>query len=343
MDTKVAVLGAGTWGTALAITLAGKGLDVRLWDRRADFVAELEEKRVSQVQLGSVKLDENIELHTDIKKCLEGMNVIVVAVASQAVRSVIESLGDAVKPNQIFVNVSKGVEIDTLCMMSDIVEATYPDNPFVALSGPSHAEEVAKKLPTTLVSASTSRETAEFIQDLFTTDYLRVYTNPDVIGVEICGSIKNVIALAAGISDGLGFGDNAKAAIITRGITEMARLGMAMGAKTETFAGLSGIGDLIVTCASMHSRNRRCGILIGEGMNTQEAIDSIGMVVEGIYTTKSGHQLAEKYGIEMPITNEVYKIIYEGCSAEKAVKSLMTRMRKHEMETLMEANGGWEA
>jgi glycerol-3-phosphate dehydrogenase (NAD(P)+) len=222
--------------------------------------------------------------------------------------------------------------METLETPSQITSRLLPMAKFVVLSGPSHAEEVALKLPTALVSASKSREHAEFIQDIFSNEFMRIYTNPDVIGVEISGALKNIIALGAGISDGLGFGDNAKAALITRGINEIAQLGLAMGAEADTFKGLAGVGDLIVTCTSMHSRNRRCGILIGKGKKLQEAIDTIGMVVEGAYTVKSAYRLKEKYNIEMPITTELYRVLYEDKNAREAVLDLMTRSKKHEMD-----------
>jgi len=236
------------------------------------------------------------------------------------------------KPEMVLVNVAKGIEQRTLLRMSQVAEEYLPEAKYVVLSGPSHAEEVGRLMPTTVVSASKDLALAEYVQDVFMTDALRIYTNTDVAGVEFGGSLKNIIALGAGISDGMGFGDNAKAALMTRGMTEMSRLGVAMGAKEETFAGLTGMGDLIVTCTSMHSRNRRCGIMIGEGVAPAEATKRVGMVVEGMYTTEAAYQLAQKAGVEMPITEAIYGVINGKLDAKEAVKALMTRQRKHEKE-----------
>lgn len=335
---KIAVLGAGSWGTALAMVLADNQNDINLWSFELEHVEKMRETRRNSQFLEDAYLDpERISIYHDIKACVKEVELVLIAVPSQVVRNVMKSLGDAIKTEQILVNVAKGIEMDTLKRMSEVVGEYFPENTYVILSGPSHAEEVAKKLPTTLVSASRSRVAAEMIQDLFTTDYLRIYTNPDVVGVELCGSLKNIIAIGAGITDGMGFGDNAKAALMTRGITEIARLGMVMGARTETFAGLSGIGDLIVTCTSMHSRNRRCGIQIGKGKTLDEAIASLGgMVVEGVYTTKSAYELSKKYEVDMPITGELYAVLYEGKDARESVKNLMIRNQKHEIEALFD-------
>ena len=329
---KVAVLGAGSWGTALGLVLAQKEVNVSLWSWQQAQTDEIIKTKKNEKYLPGVELPEYIKATSDLKACIEGAEIVLVAVPSQAVRSTLEKCSDHIKKEQVIVNVSKGIEMTTLKRISEVVEEFLPENKFVALSGPSHAEEVSRKIPTTLVSASTDREAAELIQDAFTTENLRIYTNPDLIGVEVGGALKNIIALGAGISDGLGFGDNAKAALMTRGIHEIARLGLKMGAKLETFSGLSGIGDLIVTCTSMHSRNRRCGIMIGEGMSTDDAIEKVGMVVEGIYTIKSAYGLSEKYGVEMPIAEQLYKVIYEDYNARESVSNLMLRRMKHETE-----------
>lgn len=339
MKEKIAVLGSGSWGTALSIVLGNKGHTVNLWGRNKEHIESLKCTRKNSKYLPGVDLSENIDMYTDIIKCIKGCSIIVLAVSSQGVREILDKIKGHVDKNQIFVNVAKGIENNTLLRISQIVDSFYPENHYVALSGPSHAEEVCKGIPTTIVSASKSRYAAEFVQDVFITPSLRVYTNPDVVGVELGGAIKNVIALGAGISDGLGYGDNANAALMTRGIREIARLGEAMGGNISTFAGLTGIGDLIVTCTSKHSRNRRCGIALGQGKSLDDAVTSIGMVVEGVYTTKAAYGLAKEYNIEMPITNEIYKILYEGRSAKEAVTNLMLRSKTHEIEEVMEDYG----
>jgi len=332
MKKKIAILGSGSWGTAIAITLNGKGHGVVVWDRNKEHIDQIRETRENQFSLPGIKIDEEIIFTDDIEIGIKTADIVILAVASQGLRSTLQRIKPELMKDKIIVNVSKGIEIGTLKRMSELVEEFFPDNSFVALSGPSHAEEVSREMPTTLVAASENLELAELIQDLFITERLRVYTNTDVCGVEIGASLKNVIALGAGISDGLGYGDNAKAALMTRGIVEIARLGEAMNADVNTFTGLTGIGDLIVTCTSMHSRNRRCGILIGEGMKMNDAVKKIGMVVEGIYTTKSAFELAQKYGVDMPIVSELYNVLYENHDVRKSVNNLMTRLKKHEME-----------
>jgi len=335
---KIAVLGAGSWGTALTTVLADNMNDINLWSFELDHVEEMKATRQNERFLEGVELSpERIQIFHDIQACISGVDLILIAVPSQVVRNVMKSISDKVSKDQILVNVSKGIEMKTLKRMSEVVAEFCPENTYVILSGPSHAEEVAKKMPTTLVSASKSRKAAELVQDLFTTEYLRIYTNPDVIGVELCGSLKNIIAIGAGITDGMGFGDNAKAALMTRGITEITRLGKVMGARTETFAGLSGIGDLIVTCTSMHSRNRRCGIQIGEGQTLDAAIASLGgMVVEGVYTAQSAYELSQKYDVDMPITKELYEVLYKDKNAKESVRNLMLRNQTHEVEALFD-------
>lgn len=332
---KIAVLGSGSWGIALSHALIYNDHYVNIWTRKEEDIHYMRENKSSNKYLKDVKLDKNTEFFVDINKAIEDVDIILLSVSSQATRNVLNKIKDNVKNNQVIVNVAKGIELKTLQTISQIVEELLPENKFVVLSGPSHAEEVSKNMPTTLVSASAFKETAELIQDVFTTDFLRIYTNPDVIGVELGGALKNIIALGAGISDGLGYGDNAKSALITRGIYEIAKLGKVMGAKTITFTGLSGIGDLIVTCTSMHSRNRRCGILIGKGYKPEEAVEEIGMVVEGFYTIESAYNLSIKHDVDMPITKELYRVIYEGHDARESVKSLMLRSKKHEMEEMV--------
>lgn len=343
MNKSVAVLGAGSWGTALALVLANKGYKVNLWGRNSEYMMEMDTTRINRKYLPEIKLSDNITMCTDIHDSIRDVEIIVLSVSAQAIRSVVKQIADEVDKDQIFVNVSKGVENGSLLRISQIVGEYCEDNEFVCLSGPSHAEEVCKEIPTTLVAASRSKKTAEYIQDTFSTDKLRVYTNPDLVGVELGGALKNVIALGAGISDGLGYGDNSKAALMTRGIKEIARLGAKMGGAMSTFAGLSGIGDLIVTCTSMHSRNRRCGILLGKGKKLDEALDEIGMVVEGIYTVKAVFDLSQKYGVEMPITEQIYNVLYKDASAYESVSKLMLRSMKHELEDeILSDDLNWE-
>lgn len=340
---KITIIAAGSWGTALSMVLSENGHEVKVWARSSTQVAAIKQTRKNEKYLPGITIPENIEFTTDKVYAVQDAEVVLFSVPSQQYRETFQdflSLG-LINDSQILVNVSKGIDMDSLETVSQITERLMPHATFVVLSGPSHAEEVALKLPTALVSASKSRLAAELVQDLVSNDYIRVYTNPDVVGVEISGALKNIIALGAGISDGLGYGDNAKAALITRGIKEIATLGMAMGANMETFKGLAGVGDLIVTCTSMHSRNRRCGIMIGEGHTLAESIEAIGMVVEGAYTVKAAYTLGKKYDLEMPITGELYKILYENKNAREAVGHLMTRRRKHEMDEYAPQLDNW--
>ncbi len=336
--TKIGVIGGGSWGTALAILLANKNNEVHIWVRDELQLKQMKELRENKKYLPGVFIPDEIVVTNDISKVIYNKELIVLAVASHGIR---ESLNEGKKDfnkEQVIVNVAKGIENDTLLRISEIVEEILPNNPYGVLSGPSHAEEVAKNVPTTVVSASNDEEVAKYIQDIFMTPYFRVYTNPDVIGVELGGSLKNVIALGAGISDGLGYGDNTKAALMTRGIIEMGRLGEKMGASPITFSGLAGIGDLIVTCTSMLSRNRRAGILIGQGQSLDEATKNVGMVVEGIKTTKSAYELAKKNNVIMPITNEIYNVLYNGEDVRKSVYNLMLRDKKPEIEDILKTN-----
>jgi len=334
MILNIAVIGSGSWGTALANLLSIKGNDVKVWGRNIKYMNEVNETKINRKYLPNTKLNNTLEFSSDIDCVLKGSEVIVLAVASQAVKKVLDKYKEKIG-NQIIVNVAKGIDIESLKTISQIVKEILPNNKYVILSGPSHAEEVLLKMPTTIVSASEKRKNAEFIQDLFTTENLRVYSNPDVIGVEIAGALKNIIAIGAGISDGLGYGDNAKAALMTRGISEIAKLGIILGGKEDTFKGLTGIGDLIVTCTSMHSRNRRCGILLGKGKTLEEAIKEIGMVVEGASTIKAAYKLAETYDVYMPITKELYRILYENKDPRNSVNKLMLKRNKHEFEDLV--------
>jgi len=333
---KIGILGFGSWGTSISIVLNDLGHEVTIYGRNKEYIDKVNETRISDKYLPGVEINKDIELTDDYGKAIYGKEILIIAVASQSVRNVLEQTKEFITENQIIVNLAKGIEISSLKTISQIVEEYLPLNPYVVLSGPSHAEEVAKKLPTTLVAASIDAEFAELIQDSFSTEFLRIYTNHDVIGVELGGSLKNIIAIGAGIADGLGFGDNTKAALMTRGMNEIALLGEIAGASKETFRGLSGIGDLIVTCTSMHSRNRRCGILIGEGHSVDEAIENIGMVVEGIYTIKSAYELSKKLGAKTPITDQLYKVIYENYNPSESVTNLMMRKKKHEIE-----NNSW--
>ncbi|MDD4834072.1 MAG: NAD(P)H-dependent glycerol-3-phosphate dehydrogenase [Lutispora sp.] len=333
---KVSVIGSGSWGTANAISLAGKGLDVKLWVRNKELLETINEKRENITYLPNILLPENIQASNDLEYCCKDSEIIVLGTPSHAVRETVQNISGYINKGQVIVSLAKGIENDSLCRMSQIIEEYLPHNPLAVLSGPNHAEEVARNIPTATVVSSKYKKIAEFIQDIFMTPRLRVYTNPDLVGIELGGALKNVIALGAGISDGLGFGDNTKAAIMTRGIVEIARLGVAMGARKNTFNGLAGAGDLIVTCTSMHSRNRRAGIAIGQGKTLDEVLSSTKMVVEGVKTTKSTYQLSKKTGIEMPITEEIFGVLFQGSEVKKSVINLMTRNKTHEMEDLPE-------
>lgn len=290
----------------------------------------MEENRENTDYLPGVPLGDNIEIAYTIQKSLEDADVVLFSAPAQHFRSALASALEFIPENALVINVAKGIEQKTLARMSEIAAEHLDLNRYVVLSGPSHAEEVGRKLPTTVAAASYNLAAAEQIQDLFMTDRFRVYTTEDVVGVELGGALKNIIALGAGVSDGMGFGDNAKAALMTRGLTEITRLGLKLGAKPETFAGLTGTGDLIVTCTSMHSRNRRCGIMIGEGMSPAEATEKVGMVVEGMFTTEAAYELAKREGVEMPITEAIYRAIKGEITAADAVGILMGRSKKHE-------------
>lgn len=331
---KISVLGAGSWGTALALLLYNNGHEVMLWSALEPEVEMLKEKREHESKLPGVKLPNDMEITTDLEKSLEEPDVAVLAVPSPFTRSTSKRMAPYVKDGQIIVNVAKGVEEKTLMTLSEIIEQEIPNANVCVLSGPSHAEEVGRGIPTTCVVSARVRKTAEYLQGIFMSPVFRVYTTPDILGVELGAALKNVIALAAGAADGLGYGDNTKAALITRGIAEIARLGVKMGAQLETFYGLSGMGDLIVTCASVHSRNRKAGYLIGQGYSMEAAMDEVKMIVEGVYSAKAAKGLAEKYDVEIPIISEINKVLFEGKPAKEAVEDLMIRDKKVEAPML---------
>ncbi|MDD7402749.1 MAG: NAD(P)H-dependent glycerol-3-phosphate dehydrogenase [Butyribacter sp.] len=328
--SKVSFLGAGSWGTALSIMLAKQGHEVTLWSKVEAEVTMLQENREHKNRLPGVKLPDSIVVTNDLEAACTGMELIVFSVASPFVRSVAQEACSLIPEGQKIVNVAKGIEESSLDTLRDILMEEIPQADVSVLSGPSHAEEVAIGMPTTVVVGATSKETAVFIQEIFMNERFRVYTSPDIIGIELGGSVKNVIALAAGACDGLGYGDNTKAALITRGIAEISRLGVAMGAKVETLAGLSGIGDLIVTCTSKHSRNYNAGYLIGQGYTADAALKEVKQVVEGVYSAKAVRKLAAKYQVSMPIVEEICSVLFEGASASEAVKRLLTRERRAE-------------
>lgn len=335
---KTAVIGAGSWGTALALVLHKNGHEVTVWSIMEDEVAMLREKHEHIEKLPGVTLPKTMEFTSDLKEAILGKDYLILAVPSVFTRSTAKSMAPFVKEGQVIVCVAKGIEEHTLMTISDIVEEEIlaaQNAPHFALQvavmcGPSHAEEVGAGLPTTVVAGAKKRAVAEGVQDLFINEVFRVYTSPDVLGMELGGSLKNVIALAAGMADGLGYGDNTKAALITRGMSEISRLAIKMGASSETLSGLTGIGDLIVTCASRHSRNRRAGVLIGQGYTMQQAMDEVKMVVEGVYSAKAAIALAKKYEVDMPIIEAVNQVLFEDKSAKAAVRELMARDRRSE-------------
>jgi len=331
---KVAVLGAGSWGNSLAILLAGKGHEVTLWERDVPAAELLQKTRQNVRFLGEdIFFPENLVVSSDLKASAGHADLIVLATPSHTIREVVTNLIPVIRQDSILINVAKGIENGSFLTMSqvisDVIKGIKPER-IAALYGPSHAEEVSRGLPTTVVASSLSIETARKVREAFVTPMFRVYSNTDLIGVEVGGSVKNVMAIASGISDGIGFGDNAKAALMTRGINEITRLGLALGAKKETFAGLTGVGDLIVTCMSRHSRNRHVGEQIGKGKTLKQVLDSMIMVAEGVNTTKSTLGLAKKLGIEMPITEAVHRILFEDQDPKEVVKGLMTRSVKDE-------------
>ena len=329
---KVCVLGAGSWGTALALVVAKKGYNVSMWTLNEEQCNKINKDKENIDYLPGVVIPDNIVVTTNIEEAVKDGTIIVLAVPSQAIRSVCKQIKPFVKGKQILVDVAKGLEKGTGLRLSDVCHQELPNNKYVVLSGPSHAEEVSRDIPTTVVVSSEDIHIAEIVQDIFMSPKFRVYTNPDVVGVELGGALKNIIAFGAGICDGLGYGDNAKAALMTRGIKEIGRLGVAMGAKASTFSGLSGIGDLIVTCTSMHSRNRRAGILIGQGKTLEETLAEVKMVVEGITATDVAYNVAKELNVEMPITNAIYSVLYDNANPDEVVTELMMRDKTHEVE-----------
>ena len=330
---KAAVIGAGAWGTALACQLSRNGHDTVLWFRSPEKAALAQESRVNQ-RLKNAVLPPQL-LCTADPECVRGCEIVVIAAPSFPIRSVCQAVAPYLEQDAVMVSVTKGIEEGSLLRMSQIV-AQETNRPVVALSGPCHAEEVAIQVPTGCLAACEDRALAEFVQDAFMSETFRVYTSPDAVGAELGGALKNVIALCAGVVTGLGYGDNTKAMLMTRGLTEMARLGVSMGARRETLAGLSGVGDLIVTCTSVHSRNRQAGILIGQGLSPQEAMAQVGAVVEGYYATKSAWELCQREGVEMPIVSAAYHVLYKGADPRDVVNQLLTRRKKAESEDL-----GW--
>ena len=326
----ISIIGAGSWGIALAVLLHKNGHHVTVWSVIEAEIRMLQKEREHKDKLPGVKLPEDMVFTTDSEQAVKGAEVLVLAVPSPYTRSTSHSMASLVKEGQVIVNVAKGIEEKTLLTLSQIIEEEIPQANVAVLSGPSHAEEVGRGIPTTIVVGAKDKETAEYLQNIFMNEVFRVYISPDVLGIELGAALKNVVALAAGIADGLGYGDNTKAALITRGITEIARLGVAMGGRFETFCGLTGIGDLIVTCASMHSRNRRAGILIGQGYTMKQAMDEVKMVVEGVYSAKAAMGLAKKFDVQLPIIEQVNAVLFEGQLADEAVKNLMLRDKKIE-------------
>lgn len=327
---NISIIGAGSWGTALAVLLHRNGHHVTVWSIIEAEIKMLQMNHEHKDKLPGVILPADMEFTTDLQAAVTGKEVLVLAVPSPYTRSTSQSMKPYVRDGQLIVNVAKGIEEDTLLTLSQIIEEEIPQAEVAVLSGPSHAEEVGRGIPTTIVVGAKKKETAEYLQNIFMNEVFRVYISPDVLGIELGAALKNVVALAAGIADGLGYGDNTKAALITRGIMEIGRLGVAMGGKFETFCGLTGIGDLIVTCASMHSRNRRAGILIGQGYTMRQAMDEVKMVVEGVYSAKAAMGLAKKYGVQLPIIEQVNSVLFDGQLADEAVKNLMLRDKKIE-------------
>ncbi len=333
---NIGIVGSGGWGTAMAVMLASSGHNVTMWSYFKEECEALKKHRENISFLPGIKIPEGVELTNDLEACSDNKDIIIIATPSHAVKTTAKSLAPFINDGQIIVIISKGFDEETYLTLSKTVEAEIPNAKIAVMSGPSHAEEVGKGMPTTNVVAHSDHEVAKYVQSTFITNVFRVYTSTDVTGVELGGALKNVIALCCGICDGLGYGDNTKAALMTRGMAEIVRLGTAMGAKVRTFAGLSGIGDLIVTCTSMHSRNRRAGILIGQGKTAQQAMEEVKMVVEGVRTAKTAYKLAKKYDVEMPIITEAYKILFDGKEPKDAVLDLMCRSEKCEDENFYE-------
>ncbi|UNC92470.1 NAD(P)H-dependent glycerol-3-phosphate dehydrogenase [Candidatus Contubernalis alkaliaceticus] len=345
MEEIFSVIGAGGWGTTLALVMCRKGYKVKLWTRTENQCKDIKEKKMNEKYLPGVYIPPELEVSHNLQEVVKYSRLIVMAVPSHGFRTIISRAKEFISKDTILVSATKGIETDTLLRMSEVLQEEMGPghNPNIAvISGPNHAEEVSREIPSATVVASKRRSTAEFVQETFMCPYFRVYTNPDMVGVELGGALKNIIALASGASDGLGFGDNTKAALMTRGLTEISRLGIEMGANPLTFAGLAGVGDLIVTCTSRHSRNRKAGMLLGEGYGLEQVMEQMQMAVEGVKTTKAACKLAEKYGIEMPITRQLYDVLFQGKSPHQGVSELMLRGKKHEMEEIANQGvSGW--
>ena len=327
--TKIAFVGGGSFSTALAILLAKKGNMVSIYARDKNVVEDINLNRKNDKYIKGLNIPENVIAYDSIDEAVKDAEYIVLGVPSHVIRKMVQNLKGKINKNAIIISIAKGIDQETDERLSVVIEKEL-DNDVVVLSGPSHAEEVAAELPTTIVVTSTNMDCAKRVQDLFMTEEFRVYTNDDIIGVEIGGAVKNIIALASGVIDGLGYGDNTKAALMTRGMKEISRIGIALGGKTETFYGLTGMGDLIVTCTSMHSRNRRAGILIGQGKSMDETLQEVGMVVEGVKACKAFYKLKEKINVSMPITDALYKVLFLGKDPRKSIVELMTRNKKSE-------------
>jgi glycerol-3-phosphate dehydrogenase (NAD(P)+) len=334
VNKTISILGGGSWGCALAIALSKEGKDVTLWVRSHSQYEEMVKEKTNKKYLPGVTIPDSLNITNDLEKAVENRDIITLAVPTNSIRDLLTILKPLINKDQIFVNLAKGIEENTDLRISQICNQILPDNKYCAISGPSHAEEVVINIPTAVVCASEDNKVAEYVQDIFTTSSFRIYTNHDLIGVELGGALKNIIALGAGISDGVGFGDNSKAALMTRGLYEIAKLGASMGANPDTFSGLAGVGDLIVTCTSMHSRNRKAGILIGQGYSLEDATKKVGMVVEGVKTTKAAYNLSKNLNVEMPITNEIYNILYHGADVKSSAARLMGREMKYERDIL---------
>lgn len=328
--SKVGFIGGGSFGTALAMQLAKKGNEVVIYDRNSEVCEDINKNRKNDKYIKGLSIPENVKATLNIEEAIKDVKYLVLAVPSHVIRSIAKNISGKIDKNVIVISIAKGIEPETNKRLSEVIEEEL-NNPVVILSGPSHAEEVAIELPTTLVSTSNDMKYAEEVQELFMTSSLRIYTNDDIIGVEIGGAVKNIIALAAGIGDGVGYGDNSKAALMTRGMKEISRVGVALGGKEETFYGLTGMGDLIVTCTSLHSRNRRAGILIGKGKSLDEALKEVGMVVEGVKACKAFHELNRRINVSMPITEGLYSILFENKNPEQVVCELMGREKKSEV------------
>lgn len=331
---KIGIIGAGSWGTALAVVLEKNGHAVTIWSAIESEIEMLKKYREHREKLPGVRLSEQAQFTADMKEAAAGMDALVLAVPSMYTRSTAKKMSSCTEEGQLVISVAKGIEEETLMTLSQVISQEIPQAVTAVLCGPSHAEEAGRGMPTAVVAGAKSQKTAEQVQHYFMNEAFRVYTSPDVLGMEIGASLKNVIALAAGMADGLGYGDNTKAALITRGINEIGRLALAMGAKYETLGGLTGIGDLIVTCASRHSRNRKAGMLMGQGYTMQQAMDEVKMVVEGVYSAKAAMGLAVKYGVDLPIIEQVNAVLFEDKPAKEAVYELMTRDKKAEIDEL---------